>query len=79
MIKWESELPTSLSPEDFRDVVLEKLNVEVNDQELVTVLRHCNEPETADIRLTQVCEYIRSPPPPPQRELKPGDPMPTAH
>merc|ERR1719482_134596 len=34
----------------------------LKDMELITVLRHCADPGTADIRFDTVCELIRHPP-----------------
>ena len=44
---------------------------------MITVLRNCADPGTADVRLDALCELIRHPPKPPARTLRPGDPMPT--
>jgi hypothetical protein len=76
LIKFESELPPTISPEDFRDLVAQALGYPMTDQELITVLRNCNEPDTADIRSDKLFELIRCPPPVPPPALKPGDPVP---
>jgi hypothetical protein len=49
--------PASLGPEAFREAVQQQLGFGLIDQEVVTVLRYCCEPDSADIivdRLRQV-------------------------
>jgi len=55
--KLEGIAPT-LAPEDFRDAVRSSLGFDLSDQELVTILRHCCNEETAEIQLPVLYEYI---------------------
>jgi hypothetical protein len=52
----------SLGPEDFRDAVAGQLGVELTDQELITVLRACNVPDTAEIDLRALQGVINDQP-----------------
>jgi len=76
LLQYEADLPPAMAPEDFRDLVEQTLGFSIEDQELITILRNCNVPDTAEIDKVKLMELIRNPPPPPPPALKPGDPMP---
>lgn len=48
-----------LSPEDFRDFVAGSIGVVLSDQELITLLRNCSVPDTADIDVKALMEKIK--------------------
>jgi len=70
--KW----PRALAPEDLRDEVENLTGVELNDQELITVLRCTSEDDTAMVDTEKLCAVLRKPPLPPPPEPRPGDPLP---
>merc|ERR1711959_156498 len=39
----------AMTPEDFRDFVAGAIGIVLSDQELITLLRNCSVPDTADI------------------------------
>jgi hypothetical protein len=49
-----------MSPEDFRDLVSGAIGIVLSDQELITLLRNCSKPDTADIDVTQLMDMIKS-------------------
>jgi hypothetical protein len=77
LLDFQDRLPAQMSVPEFEEAVAEQAGVQLTEQEVITVLRNCADPGTADVRLDALCELIRHPPKPPARTLRPGDPMPT--
>jgi hypothetical protein len=48
-----------VSPEDLRDYVAAEFSMELFDQELITLLRFCSKPETADILISTLLGMIQ--------------------
>ena len=48
-----------MAPEDFRDFVAGSIGVVLSDQELITLLRNCSVPDTADIDVKALMEKIK--------------------
>jgi hypothetical protein len=48
-----------VSPEDLRDYVAAEFAMELTDQELITLLRFCSKPETADILISTLVGMIK--------------------
>jgi hypothetical protein len=49
----------AVSPEDLRDYVASQFAMELTDQELITILRYCSKPETADILISTLLGMIK--------------------
>jgi len=49
-----ADTPKTMSPEDFREYVSTKLEVDLTDQELITVLRSCAADDAAEIDLAKL-------------------------
>jgi hypothetical protein len=76
ILDWEGKLPNEIPVDQFEDAVYARIRVQLTEMELITILRHCGDPDTANIRFDKICELLRSPPGPPKRPIQPGDPIP---
>ena len=49
-----------MTPEDFRDFVAGAIGIVLSDQELITLLRNCSVPDTADIDVAALMEAMKA-------------------
>jgi hypothetical protein len=51
--------PNPMIPEDFGEYVMKEIGIELTEQELITLLRYCSKPETAEIHASHLFDLIR--------------------
>merc|ERR1712216_810498 len=59
----------AMTPEDFRDFVAGAIGIVLSDQELITLLRNCSVPDTADIDVAALLEKMKADAAEPPRKI----------
>ena len=58
-----------MTPEDFRDFVAGAIGIVLSDQELITLLRNCSVPDTADIDVAALLKKMKADAAEPPRKI----------